>query len=180
VTIRLRRGIPSLRQHCFVRPFRVSLSHACVRHGFRVIHYSIQRDHVHLLIEARNNDAIACGMKSVGARLGKLANRVFRRAGHVLDGRYHSRSITTPLDARRALAYVLLNARRHAWQRRRRLPSPAIDPASSGIHFDGWVVRRPRTQSRDPPPPLAPPRTWLLAVGWRRHGLIHPAEIPGF
>jgi hypothetical protein len=68
VTIRLRRGIPSLRQHCFVRPFRVSLSHACVRHSFRVIHYSIQRDHVHLLIEARSNYAIACGMKSVGAR----------------------------------------------------------------------------------------------------------------
>ena len=49
VTIRLRRGIPSLRQPRFVRRFRSSLSEACVRHGFRVVHYSIQRDHVHLL-----------------------------------------------------------------------------------------------------------------------------------
>ena len=44
VTIRLRDGIPSLRQPRFVRRFRSSLSEACVRHGFRVVHYSIQRD----------------------------------------------------------------------------------------------------------------------------------------
>jgi putative transposase len=50
VTIRLRRGIPTLRQPRFVRRFRTSLSEACVRHGFRVVHYSVQRDHVHLLI----------------------------------------------------------------------------------------------------------------------------------
>jgi putative transposase len=52
VTIRLQSGLPTLRQPRFVRAFRVSLSQACVRHGFRVVHYSIQRDHVHLLIEA--------------------------------------------------------------------------------------------------------------------------------
>ena len=61
VTIRLRRGLPSLRQPRFVRLFRVSLSQACVRHGFRVVHYSIQRDHVHLLIEAQDNVSISCG-----------------------------------------------------------------------------------------------------------------------
>ncbi len=94
VTIRLRSGIPTLRQPRFVRRFRSSLSEACVRHGFRVVHYSIQRDHVHLLIEAHTNHSIACGMKSVGARIGKLANRLFQRKGKVLDGRYHLRPLT--------------------------------------------------------------------------------------
>jgi REP element-mobilizing transposase RayT len=47
-----------------VRRFRTSLGEACIRHGFRVVHYSIQRDHVHLLIEAQNNRSIACGMKA--------------------------------------------------------------------------------------------------------------------
>src|SRR4030095_9100387 len=109
-----------------------------------------------------------------------LASRQQRRRGlAMLDGRYHSRAITTPLEARRALAYMLLNARRHAWQRRRRLPSPTIDPASSGIHSNGWVGHRPRTPPLDPPPPLAPPRTWLLAVGWRRHGLFTRRRFRG-
>jgi len=27
--------------------------------------------------------------------------------------------------------------------------------------------------------PVAEARTWLLSVGWRRHGLISVAEVPG-
>jgi len=118
VTIRLRRGIPTLRQPRFVRRFRTSLGEACIRHGFRVVHFSIQRDHVHLLIEAQNNQSIACGMKSVGARIGKLVNRLFQRSGKVLDGRYHLRPLRTPLEVRHALRYVLLNHRHHAARRR--------------------------------------------------------------
>jgi len=182
VTIRLKRGIPSLRQPRFVRRFRSSLSEACVRHGFRVVHYSIQRDHVHLLIEAHSNHSIACGMKSVGARIGKLANRLFQRSGKVLDGRYHLRTLRTPLEVHRALRYVLLNHRHHTARRRRpkRLtvhPPAQPDPASSGRWFDGW-----RTTTA--PPNLtdvrevASARTWLMRTGWRRHGLIDPAEIP--
>jgi REP element-mobilizing transposase RayT len=180
VTIRLRRGIPTLRQPRFVRRFRTSLSEACVRHGFRVVHYSIQRDHVHLLIEAQNNRSIACGMKSVGARIGKLANRLFDRSGKVLDGRYHLRPLRTPLEVRRALRYVLLNHRHHAAQRRRSsvhcLPS-IPDPASSGRWFDGWRVATAPPESVDVRE-VAVARTWLLQIGWRRHGLIDPAEVP--
>jgi REP element-mobilizing transposase RayT len=182
VTIRLRRGIPTLRQSRFVRSFRSSLSEACVRHGFRVVHYSIQPDHVHLLIEARSNHSMACGMKSVGARIGKLANRLFRRSGPVLDGRYHLRPLRTPLEVHRALRYVLLNHRHHAAQWRR--PKHAIDhlhaqpdPASSGRWFDGWRV------TTDPPSSkaiceVAPARTWLLQTGWRRYGRVDPADVP--
>jgi REP element-mobilizing transposase RayT len=177
VTIRLRGGIPSLRQPRFVRRFRVSLSEACVRHGFRVVHYSIQRNHLHLLVEAQTNDAIARGMKSVGARIGKLVNRLFERRGKVLDGRYHVRPLRTPLEVRRALRYVLLNHRHHAALRRRRESIRTPDPASSGRWFDGWSI-----VSESPNPidvrDVAPARTWLLRVGWRRHGLIDPAGVP--
>ena len=183
VTIRLRRGIPSLRQPRFVRRFRSSLSEACVRHGFRVVHYSIQRDHVHLLIEAHSNHSIACGMKSVGARIGKLANRVFQRSGKVLDGRDHLRPLRTPLEVHRALRYVLLNHRHHAAQRRSR-PKRLIDrlrvqpdPASSGRWFDGWRIATASPHPADERE-VAAARTWLMRIGWRRHGLIHPAEIP--
>ena len=52
VTIRVLDGIPRLRCGRFVRAFRQTLAGACIRSGFRVVHYSIQHDHVHFLIEA--------------------------------------------------------------------------------------------------------------------------------
>jgi REP element-mobilizing transposase RayT len=182
VAIRLRRDVPTIRQPRFVRRFRSSLSEACIRHGFRVVHYSIQRDHVHLLIEEHTNYSIACGMKSVGARIGKLANRLFQRKGQVLDGRYHLRPLRTPLEVHRALRYVLLNHRHHAAKRRQpnrpiERPTAQPDPASSGRWFDGWRI------ATAPPNPhdiceIAPARTWLLQSAWRRHGLIHPGDTP--
>ncbi len=157
----------------------MTLSQACARHGFRVVHYSIQRDHVHLLVEAHDKYTIACGMKSLGARLGKLANRLFQRKGKVLDGRYHLRPLRTPLEVRRALCYVLLNHRHHAAKRGRPVHQRAEpDPASSGRWFDGWC-----TATASPPergaPDVASAQTWLLRTGWRRHGLIDPVEVPG-
>jgi REP element-mobilizing transposase RayT len=158
------------------------LREACIRHGFRVVHYSIQRDHVHLLIEAQSNHSIACGMKSVGARIGKLANRLFQRKGKVLDGRYHLRPLRTPLEVHRALRYVLLNHRHHAAQRRKpnhrtEYAQAQPDPASSGRWFDGWRIATAPPNSKDTRE-VAPARTWLLQTSWRRHGPIHPADVP--
>src|SRR5262245_20937274 len=176
VTVRVRSGVPSLRRPRFVRRCRVLLSQACARDGFRIVHYSIQRDHIHLLVEGASHVVLSNGMKSFGARVGKLVNRLWGRCGRVLDGRYHARLIGTPLEARRALAYVLLNARRHWMKRYRRLPPARLDAASSARWFDGWAS----TQAPPPTEPceVAPAQTWLLRVGWRRHGLIALNERP--
>jgi hypothetical protein len=150
---------------------------ACERGRFRVAHYSIQPDHAHFIVEATSKQDLACGMKSLAARFARTANRTFQRRGRVLADRYHLHVLRTPREARRALAYVLLNARRHLAKRGPRVASsPQVDPASSGRWFTGW--RRPMTGSHDPPA-VAPARTWLLAVGWRRHGLLDPSEVPG-
>jgi REP element-mobilizing transposase RayT len=168
--------MPSLRSVRYVRALERSLAAACERGRFRVAHYSIQPDHVHLIVEATGKQALACGMKSIAARVARAANRVFARRGPVLADRYHVHILRTPSEVRRALAYVLLNVRRH---RAKRGPVPAhapVDPASSGRWFTGWIRRiHPAFQ----PPTVSPPRTWLLALGWRRHGLIDPAETPG-
>jgi REP element-mobilizing transposase RayT len=183
VTLRVRANLPSLRNGRFVREFHRSLGEACERGDFRVSHYSLQGDHAHLIVEARGKDALACGMKSIGARLARALNRVAGRTGPVLAGRYHSHSLRTPREVRRALAYVLLNARRHLRKRRRQAISASralVDPASSGRWFDGW--RREvasRVAESNAHPEVARPRTWLLRVGWRRHGLVDPAEVPG-
>ena len=150
----------------------------CDRGEFRLVHYSIQADHVHALVEAASRDALSRGMKALGSRLARATNRVFRRRGPVLAARFHLRILRTPREVRNALAYALLNARRHAAKLGRTLAAfPAIDPASSGAWFDGWSDRAPRPPERASPVAVA--RTWLLRIGWRRHGLIDPAEIPG-
>ncbi|MGH7288581.1 MAG: hypothetical protein ACREI8_11245, partial [Myxococcota bacterium] len=104
------------------------------------------------------------------------------RSGPVLDGRYHHRSLRSPREVRRALAYVLLNARRHLAKSRgvSRSATPHLDGASSARWFDGW---RPKIASRirvsSSASEVARPRTWLLRMGWRRHGLVDPSEVPG-
>lgn len=179
VTLRLLRGIPSLRSRRFLSAFRASLRQACDRGDFRVVHYSVQRNHVHMLIEAAGKNAMGRGMKSIAARLARAANRVFGRSGAVLHGRYHIRLLRTPREVRHALAYVLLNARKH-WKERTGAPPPVrMDEAASGRWFDGWKPGTLGFLSSREPREVARARTWLLRVGWRRRGLIDPAEVPG-
>ena len=184
VTLKLRKGLPSLRSKRFVREFRRSLRVACERGEFRVVHYSVQRDHVHFIVEAAGKQALGRGMKSIGARLARAANRVFRRRGPVLYGRYHLHVLRSPREVRSALAYVLLNARRHWRKSHGGVPPLRLDVASSGRWFDGWKrvpsVSREMIRAGDDPPEVARAHTWLLTTGWRRRGLVDPAEVPGF
>jgi REP element-mobilizing transposase RayT len=174
----VRRGLPSLRTVKLVRVLERSFAEACDRRRFRLVHFSVQNDHLHAIVEATSVSDLASGMKSIGSRLARAVNRVFARRGPVLADRYHLHILRSPAEVRRAIAYVLLNARRHLAKLGRALPRPAIDPASSGRFFLGWN-RRFQPASSLHPPSVTPPRTWLLCTGWRRHGLIDPSEVPG-
>ena len=182
VTLRVLDDVPGLRCARFLREFRKTLRKGARRPGFRVVHYSIQDDHAHFLVEAQGKVCLANGMKSLGARFARCVNRVFERAGRVLADRFHHVVKRTPTEVRRALAYVLLNVRKHFWQRRRREPPVVLDGASSGLWFDGWKGRAPPAGRYADPGrecEVAPARSWLLTRGWRRIGLIDPAEVPG-
>ena len=183
VTLKVREDVASLRSVAVVKEIERSFRR-CERRGFRLVHYSIQGDHLHAIVEANGADALGRGMKSLAARFARAVNRVLRRSGPVLRERYHLRVLKTPREVRNALRYVLLNARRH-WAKRnpgRALPGAVrLDPASSARWFDGWRRERLRTEDAGAldPPAVRPPHTWLLGVGWRRLGLLDPAEVPG-
>jgi REP element-mobilizing transposase RayT len=178
VTIRVRGDVPSLRTPRLVQTLERRFRSNAEQDGFRIVHYSIQHDHIHLLVEANDRSALASGMKSVGALVARAVNRIHNRRGSVVDGRFHHRPLATPREVRSALAYVLLNARKHAVTQGIDLGGsrPALDPASSARWFDGWA--HTRTPSRDVPA-VATPSTWLLRTGWRCHGLIRHDEVPG-
>jgi hypothetical protein len=186
VTLRLLPGLLSLRTVKAVREIEATFAGGCERSDFRLVHYSLQGNHAHLIVEARDRDALGRGMMAIGSRLARAVNRVMDRHGAVLADRYHVRLLPTPREVRDALRYVLLNARRHASVTARsavRAMGSLLDPASSARWFDGWkrsVPGAPEPLIRSSAEtPVARARTWLLAIGWRRHGLLDPADVPG-
>ena len=181
-TLRVRQGLPSLRCGRFLREFRAGLLAMRGRSGFRVCQCSVQGNHLHLIVEAEDRGALSGGMKALGCRVAAAVHRAFGGAGAVLAERCHLRALRTPAEVRAALAYVLLNVRKHAWERLGRAPRVVLDGASSARFFDGWRrgASSPRGAVRRRVVEVSDSRCWLLRVGWRRHGaLIDPAEVPG-
>ena len=145
----------------------------------RLCHVSVQSNHLHLLVEAPNRERLWLGMQGFAIRLAKRLNKWWQRKGRVFGDRYHARILRTPREVRNALAYVLNNHRRHG-VRDRAARTGAPDTYSSGRWFDGW--RSTHVPGRREPgrgSPVRVARTWLLARGWRRHGLVRFDEIPG-
>ena len=177
VTLRVRSGLPRLRSRRLVGELRRSFGEACERGDFRLVHYSVQFNHLHLLVEAEDQAALGRGIKSLGARVSRAIQRVFGVTGRVLARRYHAHVLRTPREVRSALAYVLLNVRKHVHGRRGAAPPLRLDDASSSRWFEGFTRELPG--DRAGPREVARPRTWLLARGWRRQGLIDPASLPG-
>ena len=180
VTVRVLPGLPSLRDVRVVRRVERSFAGGCERPGFRLVHYSLQGNHAHLIVEASDQYALGRGMMSISARLALAVNRVARRTGRVIADRYHHRLLSTPREVHRALRYVLLNSRRHAKKVGSALARRVfLDPASSASWFDGWKRAAEAASAVPLRAPVARARTWLLTVGWRLHGLLDPADVPG-
>ncbi len=179
VTLRIVGSVPCLRRPSFMKVIRASFRESCERGDFRLVQYSFQDGHVHLIVEADNQDALGRGMKSIGSRIARAAHRVFKITGQVISGPYHAHILKSPREVFRALRYVLLNARKHGFQRRGRRPLEVeLDRASSARWFKGFNEELPA--DRTGPSEVSLARTWLLSTGWwQKHGLIDPAYVPG-
>ena len=150
-------------------------SKGCEGRGIRLAQFSVQHDHLHLIVEADDRTALSRGVQGLSVRIARALNRMMGRTGKVFADRFHDRVLSTPRQIRAALAYVLCNARKHGRAPRER---GWLDPFSSARAFDGWrgISLSPLAAT---PPVVAPARTWLLAIGWRRGGLIDPDHCPG-
>jgi len=179
VTVRVAPNLPSLRRQSMLAVVRSALAAAKDRLGVRIVHYAIQPDHLHLILEPDSADALGRGMRGLKIRMAKRLNALLRRKGQFFSDRYHARPMTRPTDVRNVLRYVLLQERRHAAKRREPLPT-GLDPCSSAAAFDGWADQRP-LYGGPISATVVPARTWLLGVGWRSKGggLIRSTDIPG-
>jgi REP element-mobilizing transposase RayT len=184
VTLKALPELRSLRRGRLFRSIRAALRAGCQREGFRLCHFGVLSDHLHLICEAEDRQALSRGVQGLKVRLARGINRALERSGRVFAERYHARILRTPREVKSCLAYVLANQKHHLRQRGTRAPSLWFDPCSSAMWFDGWKELLPahepwmREALREPPA-VAPAASWLLATGWRRYGLISLASTPG-
>ena len=180
IVLRTCKGVPRLRCGKTYQAIARALRRTLGETAFRVCHTSIQKNHLHFLIEAEDAAALSHGMRSLAIMAARAINRVLCRRGKVFAYRYHATAIASPRQMRNALSYVLNNWRRHEEDHTSEVAERAtLDPYSTAIHFRGWregVFAAPR---RYEPLPAAAPETWLLRVGWERHGRISAWDVPG-
>jgi REP element-mobilizing transposase RayT len=177
ITLRVRREVPNLRRNAFLPILTDALRSGKERPGFRLCHYVVLGNHLHLIVEADDAMCLARGMQGLATRLARQLNRAAGRRGTFFADRYHAHILRTPTETHRALAYVLLNQRKHAAERHPSAPpEPALDAFSSSAWFDGWhSPPRGLLRLREGPPPVViDPRSWLLREGWKKAGRISP------
>jgi REP element-mobilizing transposase RayT len=172
VTMRCERAVGSMRRRAGYEAVRAALRAIASRvDAFRIVQISIQRDHLHLIVEAADAGALSRGMGRFATSCARQVNRRLGRRGHVFADRYHVGQLCSPRQVRNALAYVLNNWRKH----RAGAAGAVFDPCSSAQAFDGWRIPTRGTSDLA----TSPARTWLLTTGWRRHGAIDPLATPG-
>jgi REP element-mobilizing transposase RayT len=152
VTLRMAPHVYNLRSRRSFRVIAAALRLGGDRFEVRVIEFSVQGNHIHLVVEAPDRRALARAIQGLSIRVAKGLNRMMGRKGRVLGDRYHARLLRTPTEVRRAVHYVVENARKHAAQRGETYPPGYVDPYSS---------------AGAPDVALPPAQTWLLRTGKR-------------
>jgi REP element-mobilizing transposase RayT len=148
VTWRIEAGLPTLRTKQLAGAFASACAGAQARFGMRVVHFVVESNHIHLVVEGISTPA----MKGLGVRVAKAINRKVGRQGRVIGDTYHARALRTPAEVRRAVHYVLHNHEQHTGRRHTDAHHLVVDAFSS----EAW------------PDAVVKPGTWLLNHAWSR------------
>ena len=190
VTIRVVPEAGALRRRDAFHAIRWATLTTAKREDSHIVHLSIQRTHMHLIVEARSRAALSRGMQGFQISAAKHLNAAIgartgtKRTGGVFFDRFHARALTSPRAVRHALAYVMNNWRRHHEDRAAFARTWKLDPYSTAIDFPGWMELGDSPFLFQPPRSYDAlivwlPKTWLLRESWRRHGPISVHDIPG-
>ncbi len=189
VVMRVVPAVGNMRRRSMYKAMRDASVVAALRERFRIVHISIQRTHIHMLVEAEHKIALARGMQGFQISAARNINtalgidRFRRRRGPVFSDRYHVEVITSPKRARHALSYVLNNWRKHLEDQQGLASTWLIDPFSSGISFPDWQELEDKSTMwpiRETYDPLfvRRPASWLLREGWKLGGAISARDVP--
>lgn len=137
--------------------------------SFQIVHFSIQVNHVHLIVEGRDHATVMRKLWGLMVSFAKRLNAMLGgRHGKVWADRHYRRDVVTAREMNAVLRYVFNNAKKHG-----EIAANVImlDPYSSAWTFDGWNVDIPTPKNSEHWPRPAP-RTRLLKIDWIAHGLL--------
>jgi REP element-mobilizing transposase RayT len=163
VTLRVLPHVWNLRSRRGFRVVQRALASNGNRLGLRICEFSVQGNHLHLLVEAEDTGSLSRGMQGFGIRLAKGLNRMMTRIGKVLADRFHARILRTPTEVFRALKYVRQNRAVHRARWCERL-GPSLVPIRHPAVPDGHPMHVDLYSSAAPNQgvPLPKPLTYLL------------------
>lgn len=206
VTVRVADRIARMRTRDAYQAIRRAMVVVLRRSDFRIVHASIQDNHIHLIVEASDASALARGVQAFEISAARQLNAVqpprnwsrprrvtiaaaprpvrrlrrpVRARGVVFPDRYHAEILTGPRRAHHALNYVLNNWRRHREHNASYAANWHVDPYASGVSFEGWTEGRCKPLPDLDPLPVCTPQTWLLREGWKKSGAISAFAVPG-
>jgi REP element-mobilizing transposase RayT len=128
-----------------------AIAKAAERFGMRIVHFSVQGNHVHLIVEAVETKALSRAMQGFSIRVARGLNRMMKRSGRVLGDRFHAHVLRTPTETRRAVAYVRHNRRKHLAEIGQRVSARYVDEYTCAVvalpRASTWLLK----QSVGPP-----------------------------
>jgi REP element-mobilizing transposase RayT len=114
-----------------------ALRHAILRarlQGLRIIHYSLEHDHIHLYAESDDNKILARAMKALGGSLIKKINKYFKVKGRCYKTRYHLRILRSATEVKNVINYILKNGIKH------KRTKSVIDPYNSALVLHDYRI----------------------------------------
>ncbi len=163
VTLRMAEHVWNLRSERSYAVIHRALEAARRRMDVRIVHFTIEGNHLHLIAEASGTRALANAVRALSIRLARGLNRMMDRSGPVFADRYHARVLRTPAEVRNAVRYVVGNHASHQARRGRPMRKGWVDPFSSA------TVKVPRAAQGVlfAEPVTAAAETWLLRAAVR-------------
>jgi REP element-mobilizing transposase RayT len=160
----VRDDLPNLRRHHLWDALRARFRAGADRFGFRLVEFSVQSNHLHIICEGNDRRALSRGMQGLAIRLARCINKRLGRGGKVFAERYHTRQLSTPAETRNALIYVLGNHARH----RHIPPGTILDVFSTAPYLVQTRLRMPLVGIDLEGPMTTAPVSYLLRTERQR------------
>jgi REP element-mobilizing transposase RayT len=175
VTLRFADHVWNLRSERSYAVIHRAFEAARRRPGLRIVHFGIQGNHLHAIVEAAGTRALSNAIRALSIRIARGLNELMGRSGPVFSDRFHAHVLRTPAEVRNAVRYVIGNFASHARRRGERVPEGFRD------RFSSAVVKAPRSAQGVlfVEPVTEGARTWLLrATEDRQIGGSKPGLAP--